>query len=82
MRNITIHDDNNNEMVFTECQINIYKLEKISKDLLQVLELVNTNKPIYEEKGNTESSSIYILDYANTNLEAAPTAYVYIRIKG
>lgn len=77
MQNITIHDDDNNEMVFTECKICIYNLEKISKDLLQALELVNTNRPIYEEKGNTESSSIYILDYVNTNLDESPTAYVY-----
>ncbi len=76
MQTIKVYDDQNQELVFTECKINIYKLEEIASDLLHELELVNAGKPIYQEKGNTESSSIYVLSYAN-NVDDGPTAYIY-----
>ena len=76
MQTIKVYDDKDEELIFTECKINIYKLEEIASDLLHELELVNAGRPIYEEKGNTESSSIYVLSYAN-NVDNGPTAYIY-----
>jgi hypothetical protein len=78
MKTIKVYDDKDQELIFTESKINIYNLEEIASDLLHELELVNAGRPIYQEKGNTESSSIYVLSYANNNnLDDGPNAYVY-----
>jgi hypothetical protein len=77
METINIYDDKDQELVFTECKTNIYKLEEISRSSRYELELINAGRPVYVEKGNTESSSIYVLSYANNNLDDGPTAYIY-----
>ena len=76
MKTINIYDDKDQELVFTECKTNIYKLEEISRSSRYELGLMNVGRPIYQEKGNTESSSIYVLSYAN-NLDNGPTAYIH-----
>ena len=76
MKTIKLYNDKDQELVFTECKTNIYKLEEIASDLLHELELVNAGRPIYQEKSNTESSSIYVLSYAN-NVDDGPSAYIY-----
>ena len=78
MQTLKVYDDKDSELVFTECKTNIFKLKEVASDLLNQLELVNAGRPIYEKIGNTESSSIYVLSYANLeNLDDGPTAYVY-----
>lgn len=75
-KTLKVYNDKDEELVFTECKINIFKLKEVASYLLYGLELVNVVRPIYEEIGNTESSSIYALSYAK-NLDDGPTAYVY-----
>ena len=58
---ITIIDTDNNKLEFTKTDLKDYEIEAMDRDLCNSLDLPQ-DRDFYQETGNDESSSIYILE--------------------
>jgi hypothetical protein len=58
---ITIIDNDGQELLFTKTDLKDYEVEAIDADFCNSLDLPS-DRNFYQERGNYESSSIYILE--------------------